>query len=199
MKNNMNVVMSSGFKKAYDDMVNFHAGQVRKFSGLDYHTHPLAVARYLAQYTDDIEILQAGMLHDTLEDCPIDVIELVKLGYSDRVIDLVKQLSKHYHKCYKVIKVDKTTEVYYNGLTNESWLIKLADRLHNVMFLDTDCCKKDRKKFILKYIKNTEELLQYWHKCKKHTGTYYTSSNIIVSEIMLVLSYLEMKYNKYHY
>lgn len=44
-----------------------HAGQVRK-SGEKYITHPVEVARILAELQMDGESLAAGLLHDTVED-----------------------------------------------------------------------------------------------------------------------------------
>src|SRR5688572_2486484 len=47
-----------------------HAGQTRK-SGEPYITHPVAVARVLADQGLDVETLVASILHDTLEDTPL--------------------------------------------------------------------------------------------------------------------------------
>ena len=47
-----------------------HAGQTRK-SGEPYITHPVAVARVLADQGLDVETLVAAILHDTLEDTPL--------------------------------------------------------------------------------------------------------------------------------
>jgi GTP pyrophosphokinase len=44
-----------------------HEGQVRK-SGEKYITHPVEVARILAELQMDGESLAAGLLHDTVED-----------------------------------------------------------------------------------------------------------------------------------
>src|SRR3970040_877689 len=47
-----------------------HAGEVRR-SGEPYITHPIAVAKVLAEQRLDVEKLIAALLHDTLEDTPL--------------------------------------------------------------------------------------------------------------------------------
>jgi hypothetical protein len=47
-----------------------HRGQRRR-SGEDYIIHPIAVALKLAELRMDKESIQAGLLHDTVEDCDL--------------------------------------------------------------------------------------------------------------------------------
>src|SRR5690606_19651727 len=47
-----------------------HAGQTRR-SGEPYITHPVAVAKVLADQKVDVETLVAAILHDTIEDTPL--------------------------------------------------------------------------------------------------------------------------------
>uniref|UniRef100_A0A1D2ADF7 Putative GTP diphosphokinase RSH1, chloroplastic n=1 Tax=Auxenochlorella protothecoides TaxID=3075 RepID=A0A1D2ADF7_AUXPR len=56
-----------------------HAGQKRR-SGEPYITHPVEVARILAELRMDHESLVAGLLHDTVEDCG-DVVGLDEIGF----------------------------------------------------------------------------------------------------------------------
>src|SRR5687767_13151882 len=53
-----------------------HVGQTRK-SGEPYITHPVAVAKVLADQGLDVETLIAAILHDTLEDTPLSHDTLV--------------------------------------------------------------------------------------------------------------------------
>ncbi|HWS27118.1 MAG TPA: HD domain-containing protein, partial [Xanthomonadales bacterium] len=57
-------------EKAFAIGERAHRGQNRK-SGEPYITHPVAVARILAEMHLDAETLQAAILHDTIEDTPV--------------------------------------------------------------------------------------------------------------------------------
>ena len=54
---------------------NAHKEQ-KRLSGVDYITHPLAVAFLLTELKMDIRAIQASLLHDTLEDCGIEPNEI---------------------------------------------------------------------------------------------------------------------------
>ncbi len=57
-------------RRAWAVGASAHAGQTRK-SGEPYITHPVAVARVLADQGLDVETLIAAILHDTIEDTPL--------------------------------------------------------------------------------------------------------------------------------
>ncbi|MFP4567500.1 MAG: HD domain-containing protein [Candidatus Woesearchaeota archaeon] len=73
------------FSKAYE----LHNGQRRKASGAPYFVHLLDAAKYLMYETDDVEVICAGILHDTLEDTNYSESEL-RADFGDRVFKLVK-------------------------------------------------------------------------------------------------------------
>ena len=54
-------------ERAYDTARAAHAGQFRK-SGEPYITHPLAVAKILAEWHLDPQALMAALLHDVVVD-----------------------------------------------------------------------------------------------------------------------------------
>ncbi len=126
-------------EKAFAIGERAHRGQNRK-SGEPYITHPVAVARILADMHLDAETLMAGILHDTIEDTPLTKDELVK-EFGETVADLVDG----------VTKLDKIQFASREAATAESFrkmllamardlrviLIKLADRLHNMRTLDS--------------------------------------------------------------
>ncbi len=67
-----------------------HVGQVRKYTGEDYYTHPLAVARYISEYVRDFtpEQIVAALLHDVVEDTP-HTLEEIRQKYGDKVANYV--------------------------------------------------------------------------------------------------------------
>ncbi|MHC9084816.1 RelA/SpoT family protein [Luteimonas sp. RIT-PG2_3] len=114
-----------------------HVGQTRK-SGEPYITHPVAVARVLAEQKVDIETLVAAILHDTIEDTPLTREQLAS-EFGETVAELVDG----------VTKLDKLNFGSRQEAAAESFrkmmlamardlrviLIKLADRLHNMRTL----------------------------------------------------------------
>ena len=123
--------------KAYIFTAKVHKGQSR-ISGEPYISHPLEVARLLAELRQDPETVCAGLLHDTVEDTATtfkdinehfgnDVAELVdgvtKLAKIDVSNTQVRQ-AESYRKM--LIAMAKDIRVI---------IIKLADRLHNALTL----------------------------------------------------------------
>ena len=114
-----------------------HAGQMRK-SGEPYITHPVAVARMLAEQKVDVETLVAAILHDTIEDTPLTREQLAE-EFGETVAELVDG----------VTKLDKLSFSSRQEAAAESFrkmmlamardlrviLITLADRLHNMRTL----------------------------------------------------------------
>lgn len=114
-----------------------HAGQDRK-SGEPYITHPISVTTELALWHADIETLCAGLMHDVLEDTPIEY-EQMAAQFGTVVADLVNGVSKlekfkfsdkaqHQAESFRKLVMAMTQDV-------RVIIIKLADRLHNMRTL----------------------------------------------------------------
>ena len=69
-----------------------HAGQKRQ-SGEDYITHPIAVAARLESIGMDAETIMAALLHDTVEDCHIDLQD-IEGRFGTKVAELVDGVTK---------------------------------------------------------------------------------------------------------
>jgi (p)ppGpp synthase/HD superfamily hydrolase len=80
----------------YDKALKFatkaHAGQVRKFTGEDYITHPVSVAAIVRSVNHTDEMVAAALLHDVVEDTPITNNE-IRVEFGDKVADLVGWLT----------------------------------------------------------------------------------------------------------
>jgi hypothetical protein len=77
-------------QKAYEFAANAHKGQLRKGTKIPYFSHIITTMNYALGLTDDIEILQAAILHDTMEDTDVTFKELESL-FGTRVAKLVEQ------------------------------------------------------------------------------------------------------------
>jgi len=51
-----------------------HGDQLRKYTPDRYIVHPMRVMLICQEYTDDSQILAAALLHDVLEDTPVNNI-----------------------------------------------------------------------------------------------------------------------------
>ncbi|MCD9027095.1 bifunctional (p)ppGpp synthetase/guanosine-3',5'-bis(diphosphate) 3'-pyrophosphohydrolase [Luteimonas sp. BDR2-5] len=114
-----------------------HAGQTRK-SGEPYITHPVAVARVLAEQKVDVETLVAAILHDTIEDTPL-TREQLAAEFGETVAELVEGVTK-LDKIKFSSRQEAAAESFRKMMLAMARdlrviLIKLADRLHNMRTL----------------------------------------------------------------
>jgi guanosine-3',5'-bis(diphosphate) 3'-pyrophosphohydrolase len=113
-----------------------HKDQKRKNkSGTPYINHPIGVANILTSeggVTDPI-VLQAALLHDTVEDTDTSIDEIGEI-FGDTVKSIVaevtddKSLPKERRKQIQIETASKKSP--------EAKLVKLADKLHNLRCLD---------------------------------------------------------------
>src|SRR6185437_4511016 len=111
-------------RKAYEFSQRYHSGQQRA-SGEPYLVHPLEVALVLAEMKMDSVSVAAGLLHDSVEDTSITIVEgVTKISQ----IDFSSQEEQQAENLRKMMlaMVDDIRVV----------LIKLADRLHNMRTLE---------------------------------------------------------------
>ncbi|QNP39759.1 RelA/SpoT family protein [Lysobacter solisilvae (ex Woo and Kim 2020)] len=124
-----------------------HAGQTRK-SGEPYITHPVAVAKVLADQGLDVETLVAAILHDTLEDTPLTP-DSITTEFGATVTDLVDGVTK-LDKLQFRDRQEANAESFRKMLLAMSRdlrviLIKLADRLHNMRTLGAQSVEARRR------------------------------------------------------
>jgi len=130
---NLQPVMS-----AYLLAAKAHAGQVRK-SGDPYLTHPIAVARILADMRMDVETIATGLLHDALEDNPITREELeAEMGPTvARLVDGVTKIGKLRFRSKEELQAENFRKMMLAMSEDlRVILVKLADRLHNMRTLE---------------------------------------------------------------
>ncbi|MGA9255873.1 MAG: HD domain-containing protein, partial [Candidatus Sulfotelmatobacter sp.] len=79
-------------KKAYDYSLTHHEGQLRA-SGEPYLVHPLEVALVLAEMKMDPVAIAAGLLHDSVEDTSVTIVDIRK-EFGEQVAHIVEGVTK---------------------------------------------------------------------------------------------------------
>jgi GTP diphosphokinase / guanosine-3',5'-bis(diphosphate) 3'-diphosphatase len=125
-------------RKAYDYSQKIHSGQTRA-SGEPYLVHPLSVALVLAEMRMDPVAVAAGLLHDSVEDTSVTVVDIRK-EFGEQVAHIVEGVTK-------ISQIDFATREEQQAENLRKMmlamvddirvvLIKLADRLHNMRTLE---------------------------------------------------------------
>src|SRR5246500_515507 len=125
-------------KKAYDYSLHVHSGQTRA-SGEPYLVHPLEVALVLAEMKMDPIAVAAGLLHDSVEDTSVTIVDIRK-EFGEQVAHIVEGVTK-------ISKIDFATKEEQQAENLRKMMlamvddirvvmIKLADRLHNMRTLE---------------------------------------------------------------
>ncbi len=124
--------------RAYAFSMQAHGSQVRK-SGDPYFSHPLEVARILADLKLDAATIATALLHDTVEDTlatPEEIEE--KFGPEiARLVDGVTKLSQLEVQSSPRARQAENFRKLFLAMSNDIrvLLVKLADRLHNLQTL----------------------------------------------------------------
>lgn len=123
--------------KAYLFAARAHKGQQRQ-SGDPYITHPLAVGHILAEMHMDAQSITAAILHDVIEDTPIEKTVLIA-EFGEDVAELVDGVSKLTQIQFES-RAEAQAESFRKMLLAMAKdirviLVKLADRLHNMRTL----------------------------------------------------------------
>lgn len=109
-----------------------HLHQRRKGENAEpYINHPLEVANLLADVggITDVEVLIAGLLHDTVEDTDTSAEDLAK-QFGDRVAGLVMEVTDD--KSLPKAERKRLQVEHAPHLSDDAKLIKLADKISNI-------------------------------------------------------------------
>lgn len=129
--------------KAFYEAEKAHRGQMR-LSGDPYLQHCVETAVLLAKIGANATVVAAGLLHDTLDDSFI-TYDYISRGFGAGVADLVEGVSKLSHlsklarennTASRTIEADRLHTMFLAMADARAVLIKLADRLHNMMTLE---------------------------------------------------------------
>ncbi|XP_021293646.1 probable GTP diphosphokinase RSH2, chloroplastic [Herrania umbratica] len=129
--------------KAFYEAEKAHRGQMRA-SGDPYLQHCVETAVLLASIGANSTVVAAGLLHDTLDDSFLSydyIFRTFGAGVADLVegVSKLSQLSKlarENNTASKTVEADRLHTMFLAMADARAVLIKLADRLHNMMTLD---------------------------------------------------------------
>ena len=142
-------------QKAFDIALAAHDGQFRK-SGEPYIVHPILVAAITAWISNDETMVQAALLHDVVEDTDFTIEEL-KTIFGDDVAHMVEGLTKIVEIRDEELAPSGSNERLINSALSfrkmliasikdvRVLVIKLCDRLHNMLTLEALRPEKQRR------------------------------------------------------
>ena len=126
-------------EKAYNYAYSIHGEQRRK-SGELYIMHPLFVAYFLASIGADCDTICAALLHDVIEDGENITKEDITHEFNDTVAILTDGVTKMKLELFdsKEAQNNANTRKIIMGMKTDVRIIiiKLVDRLHNMLTLD---------------------------------------------------------------
>lgn len=190
-------------KRAFEMAERLHAGQKRK-DGQPYVIHVVSVAYILEQLNFDSDTICAALLHDVIEDCGVTV-ETIRENFGDVVAGVVDAVSAIEEKDYvfdddlfddennlKASVENKTFEkLLAMGIKNRlAFIIKFADRLHNLLTIDTFAYAKQLEK-----VKETERWILPLTKLVQSSYFYGNIRNqiFLIKNKNKLANYLEAK------
>lgn len=172
------IIDSVGIRKAYEFAKRMH-GNTRRYSGLLYLRHPVKAFSSLAKLKCRDAILKAALLHDILEDCDC-TYELLRQEFGSEVADIVlavteikselkpkEETVKDMSQGERKRELDRLTDakLISTEYQREAFLVRFADRLHNLQTVDACTSDKRREKIL-----STEEFLI---PAARKLGVYY--------------------------
>ncbi|XP_020587356.1 probable GTP diphosphokinase RSH2, chloroplastic [Phalaenopsis equestris] len=129
--------------KAFSEAEKAHRGQMR-VSGDPYLQHCVETAVLLAKIGANSTVVAAGLLHDTLDDSFMDYSYILQ-SFGAAVADLVQEVSnlsqlsklaRENNTASRTVEADRLHTIFLAMADARAVLIKLADRLHNMMTLE---------------------------------------------------------------
>lgn len=134
--------------RAYQLALTSHQDQ-KRLSGAPYISHPVAVACILVELGMDTESIAAGLLHDVVEDTPVN-LEQIKKSFGPEIANLIDGVTKLGRIPYSSREEQQAENLRKMLIAMADdirvIIIKLADRLHNMRTIEFMSPQKQRDK-----------------------------------------------------
>ncbi|MDR2748937.1 MAG: bifunctional (p)ppGpp synthetase/guanosine-3',5'-bis(diphosphate) 3'-pyrophosphohydrolase [Bifidobacteriaceae bacterium] len=186
-------------KTAYSFAKAAH-GEQKRYSGEPFIIHPISVAQILLTLDPPVAVLQAALLHDTVEDTPVEIKEIEK-KFGSEVAVLVDGVTK-----LDSIKAgpDAEAETVRKMIITMSrdirvLVIKLADRLHNARtweFAPVESAKKKAQQTLEIYAPLADRMGLGVIKLELENLSFQTLHPKIYDEIVRLVESSEEKRNE---
>ncbi len=161
-------------QKAINFAAQKHHHQQRKTSDpLPYISHVFSVTWILNSYTEDEDIIIAGLLHDVLEDVPEYSAANMKQDFGERVTAIVEGVTEMTSAGGKTFSWQERKNAYLTRLAGEkeeSLLVCAADKIHNINSL------------VAGYEREGESFWQRFESSKKDKLEFYRKTIMILKE-----------------
>ena len=121
--------------------VNAHSGMKRKGCTTPYIVHPLEALTIASTLTDDVDVLCAAVLHDTVEDTDTTISDIKEL-FGDNVARLVASDSENKREdlpsseTWEIRKTESLT--FLEKADKDEQIIALSDKLSNMRAIYRD-------------------------------------------------------------
>lgn len=178
------IKMYNRLNEAIKFATDCHAGQVRKLANTPYILHPLEVSCIISTLTQDEDIMIAGLLHDTIEDCDVDP-EVIREKFGKRVAALVqsetedKLSEKPPAETWMQRKEESLLMLQYTK-DQDVKILWLADKLSNI------------RSFYREYKKKGDSIWQALNqKDPRMQGWYYKTIASLLTELSDTAAYEE--------
>lgn len=128
------MIFDEAIERALRAAEDAHRGQLRKSHvPTPYVLHPMHVALLLARVGESSEVIQAGLLHDAVEDSPAWPLERIEREFGSSVASLVAELTEDKSKSWEERKRWQVEQAA--TLSRGALAVKAADKLHNLRTL----------------------------------------------------------------
>ena len=164
---------------------NEHAGQVRKLAETPYILHPMEVAAIIGTITTDEDVMIAGLLHDTIEDCGTDP-RLIREKFGPRASALVQS---------------ETEDKLSDRPASETWMERKQDSLlmlehtrdRDVKILWLGDKLSNMRSFYREYLKKGNDIFLSLNQKdpKMHAWYYSTIAHLLEPELGDTAAYAE--------
>lgn len=140
-----------------------HKGQMRRFARVPFITHPLSVAKLLAEHGCSNEVVTAAILHDAVEDTSTTLPKIRK-KFGQKVATIVEGVTE-IDMSYSWEKRKKHLLESLKKAPLEVLMVAIADKIDNLRSMEN----------YIRYSKNVSEMWSYMHSPKERQKWYFNS------------------------